>query len=595
MLSARPAHRAARPGGYLTRPGSRLAPIVLCLCLLASAGMTQPPRAPLTGAELSQKQAILLGILHLTAQLEDELKSKQAELQSPQAEGRQDELLQQIKTLVGRLSQLRRDLDEVASGVDLDLFKTQVDSDPDWQKRLYDLLGPLMNELIRLTARPREIEQLRTQSQRYQEQLRVVGRALDSISGLLTAHPDTALVPSLRQLQEDWESRRQDITTQLSIVGQQLSEKLNEQEPLWESLRGLFQIFFRSRGRNFLVASLAFLTFWLLSHQLRRWIQRLSQRRRGGPTFSARLFNVLFTVLTGVGATFTFLLVLYLFEDWILLTVAILFLVGIAWTSKDILPRLLSEATLLLNLGSVREGERLIRNGIPWCVQSLNFFARLVNPELTGGHIRLPLRDLLDLRSRVFESSEPWFPTRTDDWVLIEGQTLAKVALQTPEIVRLVLLGGSRRTYTTTDFIGLSPTVLSAGFRLAVQFGLDYQHQAAVTEEIPARLSSHLHASLEKAGYAGQLTSLRVEFEEAAASSLNIRILADFTGEAAPNYYTLQRLLQRLSVEACTESGWDIPFSQLTLHVAAAADQPPPSSPRGEPPASGAEMSHLPR
>jgi len=226
MLSARPAPRSDQPDGHLTRPGSRLAPLVLCICLLAASGVAQLPPALSTGAELSQKQVILLGILHLTAPLEDELKSKQVELQSPQAEGHQDELLQQIKTLAGRLSQLRRDLDEVASGVDLDLFKTQADADPDWQKRLYDLLGPLMNELIRLTARPREIEQLRTQSQRYQEQLQVVGRVLESISGLLTAHPDTALVSPLRQLQQDWQSRRQDIATQLGIVGQQLSAKL---------------------------------------------------------------------------------------------------------------------------------------------------------------------------------------------------------------------------------------------------------------------------------------------------------------------------------------------------------------------------------
>jgi hypothetical protein len=76
------------------------------------------------------------------------------------------------------------------------------------------------------------------------------------------------------------------------------------------------------------------------------------------------------------------------------------------------------EVTLLLNLGAVREGERVMYNGIPWLVRSLNFYTRLVNPELEGGDIRLPLRDFHDLRSRSFDANEPWFPTRLNDWVI---------------------------------------------------------------------------------------------------------------------------------------------------------------------------------
>jgi hypothetical protein len=213
----------------------------------------------------------------------------------------------------------------------------------------------------------------------------------------------------------------------------------------------------------------------------------------------------------------------------------------------------------------------VLYNGVPWLVQSLNFYTRLVNPELAGGDIRLPLRDFTELRSRPFAPDEPWFPTRVGDWVLLSDQTLGKVILQTPEVVRLVLLGGGRRTLSIPDFLAQSPTLLSTGFRLDVDFGIDYQHQALIAREIPATLEATLREALGRDGYAKHLVNLAVEFAEAGASALNVRVLADFAGAAAPSYHVLRRAIQRICVEACNAHGWIIPFTQLTLHLAAAS------------------------
>jgi small-conductance mechanosensitive channel len=354
----------------------------------------------------------------------------------------------------------------------------------------------------------------------------------------------------------------------LRIINQQLRQKLDEEPSIAESARHLLQIFFRSRGRNFILACAAFAAFWLAFHRLYRWVKSSGWFQRKRRRFSLRLFDVIYKALTILGAVFIFLLVLYLFKDWVLLTLAILFLLGLAWTSKQTLPHFVREVTLLLNLGAVREGERVIYNGIPWLVRSLNFYTRLVNPELEGGDIRLPLRDFHNLRSRSFDASEPWFPTRLNDWVLMDEQTLGKVVLQTPEIVRLVLLGGSRKTFSTSDFLAQSPHVLSTGFRLGVTFGIDYQHQAIITAKIPTLINSALHEALDDAGYKTHLANLSVEFAEAGASSLDIEVLADFSGAAAPQYFVLRRAIQRICVDACNANGWVIPFTQLTLHVA---------------------------
>ncbi len=63
-----------------------------------------------------------------------------------------------------------------------------------------------------------------------------------------------------------------------------------------------------------------------------------------------------------------------------------------------------------------------------------------------------------------------------------------------------------------------------------------------------------------------ELLNLRVEFQSAGASSLDIVVIADFKGSQAPIYNRLRRAIQRWCVDACTENNWDIPFPQLTVH-----------------------------
>ncbi len=529
-----------------------------------------PSESPAT-TEHDEKQTIMLGLLRSIEQVEQEVEKTQRELRSPQGEGRKDELTAQIRKLGAKLATLRKNLQEVAAGVELSVFTQKRASEVDWKERFLDLLRPILSEMTRLTTRPREIEELRSTITDLQLQQRVAEKGLNNITQFASQLQERTLMPHMRKLQREWEARRDEISTQLRIAQQQLKQKIDEQPSLGEAARNLLQLFFRSRGRNFVVAFLASLGFWLFFHYIHQGLHALHFFHSRSHAFSLRLFHVLYNLGTVIGATFCFLTVLYVFKDWILLTLAVLFLLGIAWTSKQTLPRFLREVMLLLNMGAVREGERVVYNGVPWLVKALNVYTRLENPELEGGEIRLPLRDLHDLRSRPSKPGELWFPTRLNDWVLLADQELGKVTQQTPEIVRVVLLGGIRRTFSVQDFLAQSPRTLSAGFRLEVTFGLDYQHQAISTETIPTALEAQIHQALDEGGHTHALVNLHVEFAQAGASSLDQKVLADFSGEAAPQYHVLNRAIQRICVETCNAHGWVIPFTQLTLHVADSA------------------------
>ena len=224
-----------------------------------------------------------------------------------------------------------------------------------------------------------------------------------------------------------------------------------------------------------------------------------------------------------------------------------------------------------LNLGSVRQGERLIHGGIPWRVDALNMYCDFSNPDLTGGTMRLPVKEFFGLHSRPADSKEPWFPTKENDWVRLDDGCFGKVIQQTPDQVVVLRLGGSLKTYPTSEFISQCPENLSRGFRVNCTFGIGYGHRSIATEAVPAMLQESVHRYLVEVLGREQVRSVKVEFKAAAASSLDYAIIVDFGGDAAPRLAALERMIQKACIETCNEQGWDIPFPQMVIHRGDAA------------------------
>ncbi len=515
--------------------------------------------------ELATKRDGLLSLQRTIKKREAELDLRRQDLANPRFDGRRDEVEQQIKNLTTDIDLLEQRFKELASGVELE-SDSEAAQEFDWAREVKDLLGPAINELKRVTTRPREMDRLRREIEVLTEHRTAIQRADDNIRRFTQRYPEGELVAPLGELAAEWEARRQEVDSELEYNKARLDRLVNERHSLSATVENLIGIFFRSRGRNLLLAAAALVGFWVGFRYLQTWVERLSPFHRRGQTAAMRIFNLTYSLFTGLGAIVVFLYVLYLFGDWVLLTITGLFLFGVVWASKAALPRFWEQTMLLLNLGSVREGERVIFNGLPWRVRTLSFYTHLENPELSGGDVRLPIRAVFGLTSRPFDDIEPWFPTHAGEWVLVEGGPPAQVMLQTPEFVNLRYLGGAERTVTSAGFLGMNPTVLSRGFRLASTFGVDYRHQPDATVTIPARLTDAIRDGLEREGFGSVLRRLSVEVQEAAASSLNMLVQADFAGDAAASYAFLGRFLQRCCIDAATANEWVIPFPQLTIH-----------------------------
>ena len=210
----------------------------------------------------------------------------------------------------------------------------------------------------------------------------------------------------------------------------------------------------------------------------------------------------------------------------------------------------------------------MLFNDVPWRVERLDYYTDLVNPDLEGGTFTLPVREWTGLHSRPAAEDEAWFPTKKGDWVRFEDGAIARVVSQTPEMVRLELLGGALVTYATAAFVELAPVNLSAGYRVEVEFGVDYQHQAISTDELPRKLQAFVEEGLLRKLRRDELKNVEVEFLRAGESSLNYEVEADVAGTAAHRAEEIERELARLLVAACNEYGWTIPIPQLMMHRA---------------------------
>jgi hypothetical protein len=259
------------------------------------------------------------------------------------------------------------------------------------------------------------------------------------------------------------------------------------------------------------------------------------------------------------------MVVFYVAEDWVLFSLGVLLLLGAAWTLRTAIPRYWQQIRIYLNIGSVREGERIFLEGLPWRVKKIDIFTLLDNPD-AGISQRIAIENLVDLKSRPTRGDEPWFPCRKDDWVLLSDGVRGKVVGISHELVELVERGGARKTYLTQDFLGQSPRNLSVNFRLKETIGVSYNLQSISTTSMLQILKAHLLKNIEAEGYGPDLLQLNVEFQSANTSSLDLVVLADFKGVQAPLYNRLRRAIQRWCVDACTENNWEIPFTQLTLH-----------------------------
>ena len=523
-----------------------------------------------TGPGQSGSLDMLESIIALKQNLEQRIAEKQQDIAATTSETQKENLAAELARLDKMLASASQDFERIATGVDIGLFEEQKEAPFNWKDELVSLIEPGITELKRLTQKAREKTQLKEELSYYQERKPVVRQANENLIDLIARTRDKTLKQHLEKLVPEWQGVENQILSKLEITQMQLSELESEEQSLIESSQASIKNFFKNRGLFLFIALVSCISIVLLIRfaylSVVKYIPGYTAQYR---PFHLRALDLLFRVMTFLAALLVVILVFYLFEDWVLLSLAIIFLMGLGWAAKHTLPRFWHQSRLMLNIGAVREGERVVYEGVPWLVKRINMYSLFENPDL-GQSLRLPIAALMDLTSRPFQRHEPWFPCRKNDWVILSDGTRGCVTSLSHEMVELVLRGGAKKVYQTEDFLGMAPMNLSVNFRLKIGFGISYNLQAQATKEVLGVLDTYIRNQLEAEAYAESLLNLRVEFAAAGSSSLDLVVIADFDGKMAPLYNRISRAIQRWCTDACSLNNWEIPFPQLTVHKPAA-------------------------
>jgi len=471
------------------------------------------------------------------------------------------------------LKNLRTSFENIAlGGLDLSIFDPQQQNMQfNWQQELQAILKPVFQALKQITEKPRQIEHLSSQISVLEAQTRIAQTALANINKLFDDSLDKVTRERLESVRKSWSQQADDLQRQRGISELQLKVMKDNDENILARLHQSLSDFFTGRGLNMALAVGAFLlVYFAMKGLYSRYITSGS-----GPfsryltnNTSRRIFKYIYQAVTLIFSIIAVLLMLYMVDDILLLVLAVIVLLVLGLGMRNFLPRYIQEAKLLMNLGAVRERERVIYRDLPWMVRSLGVFSKLYNPALDG-LLRLPLSEILTLVSRPYREDEPWFPTATGDWVMMGDETVGQVTLQTPEIVQ-IRTKGSVQSRVTASFLASQPRNLSAGFSVPITFGIDYQHQDISTTEVEKVLKQAIETALRLTEIGKHVEDVLVEFKDAGASSLNYLIYITMKGSGAEYYFAVTRLVQKICVDICNEHGWIIPFNQLTIHAGSA-------------------------
>ena len=485
------------------------------------------------------------------------------------------ELREQAAALGTRIDELRVTFDGIATGVQPDKAAQEGDgAEADWRDDMALIAEPVLDALKDLTAKPRQLNEVAANAAALERGIERSDRALAALAPTVEAVRDAGVRESLERATKRWTKRREEAVVALEAARARTAALRGERSLGAGALASLTD-FAAGRGLTLALA----LGVALAVRRVMRALPPLARRCLPGkldPSDRTRYRLVEYTVgaLTGLFMLLAVFAVFYHRGDVLLIGVLVLLSIGLALGTRHLLPRFVGEVRLLLNMGPVREGERVWCRGLPFRVESINVFSILRNPELHGV-LRVPLAELDALTSRP-AGHESWFPSSRGDFVLYDD-VATEIVEQSIELVTLRTGGGQHFSVPTSEFLAARLQNLSRGdsYGVAASFGLDYAQQSVAATDAAGRLRDGIRAALTRAGMGERVRDVLVEFSGAAASSLDFLVYVTLDASVAASFGRVRRLIQRGCVETCEREGWSIPFTQLTVHQGA------PSAPEG--------------
>lgn len=549
---------------------SFLIAVLLVLSPGIAAAQPAPAQKPERPPQTEQQKAVQDSLINLIdsevrirrniAQIRRRLRFTEDSLVQRDLEAQLADRREELRLTGGRI-------EELATGIPPEEINLPDRPDFNVETEMHQLVEPFISMMKSATEEARQIERLRQLKRITQARMELSERAIVGIEALIVQTEAEEPRKRLGILLQNWEERGAAARDLAVSTERQLESRLNKKGQASASGKAIGE-FISSRGRNLFVGFLVFLVVLIslrfmgvLAHNLLMRFYDVEKPRN----FARRIVRLIFNVSSVAIACVAMLMVFDYFNDWLLFGLGIVTFAAGVWYLIKALPSLMQQASLLLNLGAVQEGEHVVFKGVPFLVKKLDFYSELVNPKMRGGCFVIPIAELQGYHSRPLAKNEVWFPCSEGDTVILSDERWGRITFISPETVVMQDDGGSDNTFETADFLSLSPRNMSCGYRTESEFGIDYAHQAIATTDIPRIMAKEVRKDLEKRFGKEKVRNVAVEFMTAGDSALIYEVEADMTGAAGWQWEEVKFALAKYATDSCTRNGWNIPFPQLTI------------------------------
>jgi len=508
---------------------------------------------------LIKKVATASSIAESQTEVASVIKEKEKELSNAKTSQEKATIEKELEELVKRKNTLKHEFTLNATGIDTDTLEQKDTKKLSVEAELTKVFSPLIVGLTEFTEPSRRIEFLRSHVAYYEQNTPKIRDGLKQVETLLVDTKNEVVKQGLLKEQAYWQQQEKEFNTKLQVAKQQLIEIENRKLSAVDAFNQFMQAVFSKRGLNIVLSIVFFFATFVILMFLRRLILLINPfsyipRLR----FVANIIDVLLYLFTFIIATLVLMVSLFAAGEVLALALVTIVLLGMGWALRNTLPQFVEQIKLLIGYGTVRQGEKVIYEGIAWEVESIGIYSYLINPFLTGGRVRLPIRDLIDLRSRPFGEKENLFPCKEGDYILINQKNWRRIITQTPQSITFDW-HGMEESMQTREFVEQNIVNLSkTPFWLMGNLDIAYHHRFKLTNEITTKLTAYLEEEFKKTPYAEHLVLAWVGFGGMTDTSLKLYTWLRVQPEAAEKYSAMHVVLNKICLNAANHYGWDV-------------------------------------
>ncbi|MGB5536383.1 MAG: hypothetical protein WBN08_10820, partial [Thiogranum sp.] len=214
-------------------------------------GQADPAAVVTTAAETAADTdtlATLVSFVKLRNELLQDIKALNKQIDSEQSEAEKVKLKQELEKLESDLRATKRNLENIAAGVDISRLRAEKEEEFNFQKEIFALLKPALDEMREMTSHVRQKSDLREKIVYYEERLPVIEQALANINRLQEQSKDKSLKKSLKATAGIWRKQQAFMQSELQAARLELEKLEAAETSIAEASHSYLKSFFQKRG-----------------------------------------------------------------------------------------------------------------------------------------------------------------------------------------------------------------------------------------------------------------------------------------------------------------------------------------------------------